>query len=198
MRYLKLDLHTHPFEALGFPSPSIDTVARIVRQVKRAGLDGIAITEHGESSYGLRAAEIAREYFPEVMIIPGVELEVGGIGPATHRHVVELYLGDRVFRFQVHLYDERPEILSTCQGIEVRNYLHKGMDEDLAMRLALKFNLLPLRNSDAHRLEEIGKCYNVISLEALYERSVLVNATRSITSLNAAKSLQDLDYASET
>jgi histidinol phosphatase-like PHP family hydrolase len=198
MRYLKLDLHTHPFEALGFPSPSIDTVARIVRQVKRAGLDGIAITEHGESSYGLRAAEIAREYFPEVMIIPGVELEVGGIGPATHRHVVELYLGDRVFRFQVHLYDERPEILSTCQGIEVRNHLHKGMDEDLAMRLALKFNLLPLRNSDAHRLEEIGKCYNVISLEALYERSVLVNATRSITSLNAVKSLQDLDYASAT
>ena len=188
MRYLKLDLHTHPFEALGFPSPSIDSVARIVRQIKRAGLDGIAITEHGERSYGLEAAEIAKEYFPEVIIIPGVELEVSGIGPATHRQVVELYLGDRVFRFQVHPYDERPEILSACQGIEVRNYVHRGMDEDLAMQLALKFNLLPLRNSDAHRLEEMGKYYNLLSLEVLYERGAPLNITKNCTSLNALKS----------
>jgi histidinol phosphatase-like PHP family hydrolase len=187
MRYLKLDLHTHPFEALGFPSPSIDVVAKIARQVKRAGLDGIAVTEHGERSYGFRAAEIAKEYFPEVIVIPGVELEVSGIGPATHRQVVELYLGNRVFRFQVHPYDERPEILSTCQGIEVRNYLHKRMDEDLAMQLALKFNLLPLRNSDAHRLEEIGKYHNVISLEVLYERSAPAGATKNTPS-NTAKS----------
>jgi len=187
MRYLKLDLHTHPFEALGFPSPSIDTVAKIVRQVKRAGLDGIAITEHEERSYGLEAAEIAKEYFPEVIIVPGVEFEVNGIGPATHRQVVELYLGDRVFRFQVHPYDERPEILLTCQGIEVRNYLHKGMDEDLAMQLALKFNLLPLRNSDAHRLEEIGKCYNVLSLEMLYERGASANVAGNSATSRALK-----------
>jgi hypothetical protein len=197
VKYLKLDLHAHPFEALGFPSPSIDAVAKIVRQVKRAGLDGIAITEHGESSYGLEAAEVAREYFPEVIIIPGVELEVSSIGPATHRHVVELYLGDRVFRFQAHLYDECPDILSSCQGIEVRNYLHKGMDEDLAMQLALKFDLLPLRNSDAHRLEEIGKCYNVISLEALYERSIPASATRSSTFINTARLPRDLGYTSK-
>jgi histidinol phosphatase-like PHP family hydrolase len=187
MKYLKLDLHAHPFEALGFPSPSIDAVAKIVRQIKRAGLDGIAITEHGERSYGFEAAEIAKEYFPEVIVIPGVELEMSGVGPATHRQIVELYLGDRVFRFQVHPYDERPEILSTCQGIEVRNYLHKKMDEDLAMQLALKFNLLPLRNSDAHRLEEIGKYYNVISLEALYERSALTNTTKGRASFSFTK-----------
>lgn len=172
MRYLKLDLHTHPFEALEFPSPSIDVVAQIVRQVKRAGLDGIAITEHEAASYGLKAAEIAREYFPEVIIIPGVEIEVGGIGPATHRQIVELYLGDKVFRFQVHPYDERPEILANCQGIEIKNYLHKEMDEELALQLASKFSLLPLRNSDAHRLEDIGKYYNVISLELLRSKSL--------------------------
>ncbi|MEM0320033.1 MAG: PHP domain-containing protein [Candidatus Nezhaarchaeales archaeon] len=172
MRYLKLDLHTHPFEALGFPSPSIDVVAKIIKQVRRLDLDGIAITEHGEASYGFKAAEIAREYFPEVIIIPGVEIEVSGIGPATHRQVVELYLGDRVFRFQVHPYDERPEILATCQGIEVKNYLHRGMDEELALQLASKFSLLPLRNSDAHKLEDIGKCYNVISLEILYSKGL--------------------------
>lgn len=172
MRYLKLDLHTHPFEALGFQSPSIDTMAKIIRQVKRVGIDGIAITEHGATSYGLEAAEIAKEYFPEVIIIPGVEIEISGIGPSTHRQVVELYLNDKVFRFQVHPYDERPEILATCQGIEVKNYLHKEMDEELALQLASKFGLLPLRNSDAHRLEDIGKYYNVISLEILYNKSL--------------------------
>ncbi|MEM0217830.1 MAG: PHP domain-containing protein [Candidatus Nezhaarchaeales archaeon] len=182
MRYLKLDLHTHPFEALGFPSPSIDVVAKIIRQVKRLGLDGIAITEHEEKSYGFKAAEIAREYFPEVIIIPGVEIEVNGIGPATHRQVVELYLDDKVFRFQVHPYDERPEILVTCQGIEIKNYLHKEMDEELALQLASKFSLLPLRNSDAHRLEDIGKHYNVVSLELLYSKSI---PRPSIASRNA-------------
>lgn len=171
MKYLKLDLHAHPFEAMGFPNPSLDSVAKIVKQIKRAGLDGIAITEHGTNFYGIKAAEIAREYFPEIVIIPGVELEVQGIGPSTHRQIVDLYLGDRVFRFQAHPYDERPQILVTCQGIEVRNYLHKGMDRELAEQLAIKFGLIPLRNSDAHRLEDIGKHYNVISLETLYEKA---------------------------
>ena len=171
MRYLKLDLHTHPFEAMGFPNPSIDTVARIVKQIKKMGLDGIAITEHGTAFYGFKAAEIAREYFPEVIIIPGVELDVDGIGPVAHRQVVELYIGDKVFRFQAHPYDERPEILATCQGIEIRNYLHRDMNESLAEQLASKFNLIPLRNSDAHRIEDIGKYYNVISLEILQKRA---------------------------
>ncbi len=170
MKYLKLDLHTHPFEAMGFPNPSIDTVARIVKQIKKMGLDGIAVTEHGTAFYGFKAAEIAKEYFPEIVIIPGVELDVDGIGPVTHRQVVELYLGDKVFRFQVHPYDERPEILATCQGIEIRNHLHKEMNQELAEQLASKFNLVPLRNSDAHRLEDIGKHYNIISIEILQKK----------------------------
>ena len=191
MKYLKLDLHTHPFEALGFPDPSIDVVAKIVRQVKRAGLDGIAITEHGDDSYGFKAAEIAKEYFPEIVVIPGVEIEINGFGPAVHRHVIELYLGDRIFRFQAHPYDERPEILWACQGIEVRNCLHKGMDEDLAMHLALKFDLLPLRNSDAHRLEEIGKYCNVISLEALCSRAIPRSSVESKVPLGISYASRD-------
>lgn len=171
MKYLKLDLHTHPFEAMGFPSPSVDAVAKIVKQIKRMGLDGVAITEHEISLYGFKAAEIAKEYFPEVLIIPGVEIDVNGVGPITHRHVVELYLEGRVFRFQAHPYDERLEILRDCQGIEIRNYLHKKMDKELAEQLALSLNLIPLRNSDAHKLEDIGKYYNILSIEMLYERA---------------------------
>ena len=170
MKYLKLDLHTHPFEAMGFPTPSIDTVARIVKQVKRRGLDGIAVTEHGTPFYGFKAAEIAKEYFPEVIIIPGCEFDVDGIGPPTRRQVVELYVDNVVFRFQAHPFDERPEILSMCQGIEIKNYLHKDMNGKLAMQLASKFNLLPLRNSDAHRLEDIGRYYNIISIDILKKR----------------------------
>ncbi|MDI9619449.1 MAG: PHP domain-containing protein [Candidatus Nezhaarchaeota archaeon] len=171
MRYLKLDLHTHPFEAMGFPDPSIDTVARIVRRVKESGLDGIAVTEHETPFYGFKAAEIAEEYFPEVIVIPGVELNVEGLSPVTHRQIVELYLGERVFRFQAHPYEECPDILALCQGIEVKNYLHKEMNSKLAEEAAAKLNLVPLRNSDAHRLEDLGKHYNIISVELLVDRS---------------------------
>jgi hypothetical protein len=44
---LKIDLHTHCREATACPTPTFEIVKRILAAVKRKGLDGIAVTEHG-------------------------------------------------------------------------------------------------------------------------------------------------------
>jgi len=163
---LKLDLHTHCYEALGFPEPSIDTVKLIIEAAKRKGLDGIAITEHYSKRYGLQSQEIAQKYLPEpFIIIPGQEIRV------YTQEIVELYLSqDKIFRFVAHPYNlygwERYDY--NVQGIEIDNYLHDGYIYKAGVeKLAAQKGLLLLRNSDAHNLEALGGFYNLISLEEI-------------------------------
>ena len=165
---LKLDLHTHPFETMGFPEPTIETVERIVKAIRRSGIDGIAITEHENREYGFKASKIASKHFKDVIIVPGWEVTVSEDGPEQARQIVEIFLDDgNVFRFQAHPQDERGYILRFCHEIEVYNSLHREVDTRFAERLAKRYGLLPLRNSDAHILERIGSCFNEISLEDL-------------------------------
>ena len=49
---IKIDLHTHCLEATGDPVPKISTVRNIVEQIKKRGLDGIAVTEHYTKDFG--------------------------------------------------------------------------------------------------------------------------------------------------
>jgi hypothetical protein len=160
---LKLDLHTHCYEALGFPEPSIETVRVIIEAAKKKGLDGLAITEHYSKRYGFLSRDIAQKNFSDsFIIIPGQETRV------YTQEVVELYLeGDRVFRFLAHPYTlygfERHEY--NIQGIEIDNHLHDGyIYREGVRRLAAQKRLLLLRNSDAHNLEALGSFYNLISL----------------------------------
>jgi len=176
-RTLRLDLHTHPFEAMGFPKPTLETVERIVKVIRRKEIDGIAITEHENSEYGFRASEITSKHFKDVIVIPGREITLPGDGPTQARQVVEIFLGGNVFRFQAHPLNERKEILRICHGIEVYNSLHREVDTSFAERLAKRYGLLPLRNSDAHILERIGNCFNEVSLEDLIRLTKKHNIT---------------------
>lgn len=165
---LKLDLHTHCFEAMNYAKPTLETVSRIVELVKARGLDGIAITEHKNSQYGFEAREILERHFnDEIIIIPGREIWVG------FHEVVELYLPDGfIFRFVPHPgfpWDSMP--LDRVQGIEIENCLH-SINPDLVRQAAEKHGLLLLRNSDAHTLDMIGSFYNEIDLEELSARAM--------------------------
>ena len=42
---LKLDLHTHVWEASSFETPSKETAYKVINQCKKVGIDGIAITD---------------------------------------------------------------------------------------------------------------------------------------------------------
>ncbi|MFQ5827507.1 MAG: PHP domain-containing protein [Dehalococcoidia bacterium] len=168
---LKLDLHTHCFEATGQRWLDVGVVERIVSQIKARGLDGIAVTEHDYKSYAFQFKEIVEKHFNgQVLIIPGQEIS---LWPAE---IAELYLPNNlVFRFIVHPgypptdYSRR---IDRVQGIEIDNALHNyQMDKKKIKRLAEEHDLLMLSNSDAHSVEDIGRFYNEVSLEELCARA---------------------------
>ena len=170
MKKLKLDLHTHCFEATRREA-DVSAVETIIKQVKARGLDGIAVTDHNYKSYGIQFKEIAEKHFKgQVLIIPGHEISMFSV------EIVELFLSDGVvFRFIAHpgypLWDYAYG-LDTVQGIEIENGMHTWQIDKVKVReVAEKHGLVLLANSDAHSVEDIGKFYNEISLEELYSRA---------------------------
>lgn len=172
---LKLDLHTHCMEATGMVAyPSIHLVRKIVDKIKNRGLDGIAITEHDDKDYGLRVKKIVDEYFDsQILIIPGREITVSQMGWAE---MVELFLPNgSTFRFLPHPSYPYPGDngfeydMNLLQGIEIGNALHdRQINKKKVKEISQKYNLILLKNSDAHTLDEIGSFHNEISLEELY------------------------------
>lgn len=151
-------------------TPTLAEVRDIVAAVKKRGLDGIAITEHGDRSYGFRVKEIVDRYFQnEVLIIPGQEVYSWPV------EIVELYLpGDVTFRFLAH--PGYPGDFTGCldgvQGIEISNALHGWhIDKEKVREIAQQRNLFLLSNSDAHNIADIGRYHNVIGMDQLLMRA---------------------------
>ncbi|MDY6054572.1 PHP domain-containing protein [Micrococcus sp.] len=67
MRAVRLDLHTHSTESDGTDAP-----ADVVRAAARAGLDGIALTDHDTTVGWEPAAQAARE--EGLLFVPGMEM----------------------------------------------------------------------------------------------------------------------------
>ena len=129
---LKLDLHTHVWEAFNFQPPSLSIAEKVVAQIKSKGIDGIAITDHLISRsftwgsppklFGLRHhplglqpgthdspahefRELVDSHFPgEVVILPGWEIEVRPpSNPFDEYQVSEIFLPEGgVFRIYCH------------------------------------------------------------------------------------------------
>lgn len=172
---LKLDLHTHCWEATGYSAPTVETVGRIVAQIKASGLDGIAITDHYKPQYGFKVREIVeRDFGNSVLIIPGAEVDW------RRDDVVELYLGENLtFRFLAHPghHGPLPSGADTIQGVEIDNDLHNWHINKNAVRaFAQKNDLLVLHNSDAHDLSRIGTFYNELSLDELRSRARIASS----------------------
>ena len=167
---LKLDLHTHTYEATGYHDPPVEVVKRIVDQIKIRRLDGIAVTEHHDKDYGFRVKEMVEQFFDnEVLIIPGQEIDIG-----WRQQEVELYLPNgSTFRFLAHPgYPSNGYTINDVQGIEIDNVMHEWeIDKSKVREVAEKHGLLLLSNSDAHYVSDIGRYYNEISLEELYARA---------------------------
>ena len=166
---IKIDLHTHCMEGTCDFIPRVETVKKIIEQIKKKGLSGVAVTEHCNKDYGFRVKEIADKYFPQegIIIIPGQEIHL-------HReHVVELFLRDRVFRFCAHPFfgngfdDFLDKEGGNIHGIEIKNGSWQ-LQEDRVREVAGRYNLLLLENSDAHSVRDIASHYNEIDLEDLY------------------------------
>ncbi len=167
---LKLDLHTHPFEASHFERASVSTVGKLLDAIVAKGLDGIGVTEHFSLKYGMEVKRIADEHFPDagVLLIPGHEIEMEG------QEVVELYLANgTIFRFLAHPGHPRQTIFidERFHGIEYQNGMHNWhINKPAVKKIAEEKDLMILTNSDAHYLDQIGVYYNEIDLDELTQK----------------------------
>ena len=180
---LKLDLHTHVWEAFNFQPPSLEIAEKVVRQIKNAGIDGIGITDHHNKDWSFEFRELVEQHFPgEVVIIPGWEIEVRPEqNPFAEYQVAELFLPPMdgreggVFRTYCHPGYYSPETLieQDIHAIEIDNYIHNWhIRKPLVREKANIYGLMVTEVSDAHNLENIGLRYTEVDLKELYERAM--------------------------
>lgn len=153
--------------------PGVDLVKKIVQKVIDRGLDGIAITEHDDKDYGYRVKKIIEENLDnQILVIPGREITVM---EAAWAEMVELFLPDgSVFRFLPHPSYPYPGDegfgydTDLLHGIEIGNALHDGqINKEKVEKIAKRYGLVMLQNSDAHTLDAIGSRHTDISLAEL-------------------------------
>ena len=176
---LKLDLHTHVWEAFNFAPPSVAIAEKVVAQIKSMGIDGIGITDHHNKEWGMEFRELVEKHFPgQVHILPGWEIEIRpAANPFAEYQVAELFLpgGGGVFRTYCHPGYYSPEILiePDIHAIEIDNYIHNWhIRKDQVAEIASEHDLMLMEVSDAHNLENIGLRYTEVELDDLYARAV--------------------------
>ncbi|MBI4202221.1 MAG: hypothetical protein HY532_03795 [Chloroflexi bacterium] len=174
---LRLDLHTHIWEASGFQEPNLDWAAKVVEQCKERGIDGIAITEHKILDHSFTYKRIIEEHFPgQLLVFPGWEIEEHfSTNYFQTREVGEFLLPNgRVFRNYCHPgHPSRVIELDRVQSIEIDNRLHNWhIDKKKVEEIAQEHGLLLTKVSDAHNVEDIGKNYIEVELEDLCTRAL--------------------------
>ena len=174
---VKLDLHTHIWEAFNFQPPSLSMAERVVGQVKRRGIDGIAITDHHNKEWAFEFRDLVERHYPgEIIIIPGWEIEVRPAeNPFAEYQVAELFLpGGGVFRSYCHPGYYSPDIVieRNVHAIEIDNYIHNWhIRKAQVAEVARAHGLLVLEVSDAHSIDDVGLRYTEVDLEELYRRA---------------------------
>ena len=174
---VKLDLHTHIWEAFNFQPPSLDIAEKVLGQIKAKHIDGIAITDHHNKDWAFEFRDLVYRHFPgEAIIIPGWEIEVRPPeNPFDEYQVSELFLDDGgVFRIYCHpgYYSPRILIDDSIHAIEIDNYIHNWhIRKPQVAKIADEHGLMLVEVSDAHNLENIGLRYTEVEIEELYRRA---------------------------
>lgn len=181
---LRLDLHVHTVRS----NDAHTRTNELVPNIRRNGLDGLAITDHNA---------IAQEIPDGAIIVPGVEISsldghIIGLGLSTP--IPRDLPADETIRqirdqggvsIVAHPYDlfrsaVSPESLTeTPDAIEVVNsasFLH-SMTWKRAKTFAIKKNLSQTGGSDSHIPQTIGRAFTVIESESEEVESIL-NAIR--------------------
>jgi hypothetical protein len=178
---IKLDLHTHPIEALkekmgisGILDINQEVVLTIVKAVKSAGLDGIAITERNNFNQGwVFGLEFTEQFNQEdLLILPGVEMDYRGQQylsiyiPERCRRKIPLFRGKEWFLILAHpgFYhplDMRKQIEIDIDAVEGGS-IHG--DFAFAGTISQQKNIPIIKSSDALKLEDIGRNYTEVEI----------------------------------
>ncbi len=180
-RKLKLDLHTHPVEALrdkmhikGIHDINLEVAEAVVKAIKSAGLDGIAVTEHNNFNHGLSLSLTILDNFrhEKLIILPGSEIDYNGqqflqiYVPDYIRRQVPFFQGREWFYILAHPGHYNPFDINQFarldfDGVEVES-LHGNFS--LAEEVSSERGIPVVKSSDAHNLNDLG--FRFIELES--------------------------------
>ncbi|HXZ37172.1 MAG TPA: PHP domain-containing protein [Thermodesulfobacteriota bacterium] len=194
---MRVDLHIHTRPKS--PCSAIDPSA-LLQEARRAGLDGICLTEHqnpwspGEVEELMKAGGIRVFQGNEIttnqgdILVFGYDRDVKGVVPIQDlRKEVEpvggLMIAAHPFRgfllfgiSQLQLDLEQAckrSVFQHVDGLEIHNCKVTDPENDMARRVAERLGLLGVAGSDAHRLDEVGKCVTIFEREVRAEQELI-------------------------
>jgi predicted metal-dependent phosphoesterase TrpH len=194
---MRVDLHIHTRPKS--PCSAIDPPA-LLEAAAQAGLDGICLTEHQNPWSSEEVSVLARRkgicvfqgneittnqgdilvfgFDPDpkgVVPIQDLRKEVeaaGGLMIAAHPFRGFLLFGITQLQLDVEQASKRT-VFQHVDGLEVHNCKVTDPENDMARRVAERLGLLGVAGSDAHRLDEVGRCVTVFEREIRTERELV-------------------------
>lgn len=179
---MRLELHAHSHYSRGskLPTEGISSPRDIIRTAKRIGLQGVALTDHNVIK-GWKEARIEAKKL-RLLFIPGIEIS------SREGHIIALGITEHVPRnlsidetverihelgglaVAPHPFDIKGdgvrEAFVKADAAEVFNSLNLDRFSNWVMRK--KVGSFPATvGSDAHTLEMIGKCINMVDAHTL-------------------------------
>jgi predicted metal-dependent phosphoesterase TrpH len=175
--------------------------ADLAEEARRIGLDGLCLAEHDamwdpdeveqlardSGIVILRANEVSTNHGHVLVFgydekIPGVlavfeELSAevaraGGLTVVSHPFRGFLLFGVAEFQMSVEEACERT-VFQHVDGVEILNGMVREQGNDMARRVAERLNLVGVAGSDAHRLDELGRCVTILEREISTEQELI-------------------------
>jgi len=165
------------------------------------GLDGVCLAEHdamwdpdeaadlaGDSGILiLRANEVSTNHghvlvfgYEEkiegvLAVLEELRAEVtraGGLTIVSHPFRGFLLFGVAEFQMSVEDASERT-VFQHVDGVEILNGMVREQGNDMARRVAERLDLIGVAGSDAHRLDEVGRCVTILEREISNEQELV-------------------------
>ena len=195
---MRIDLHVHTKR---HSACSMIEPADLAEQARRIGLDGLCLAEHDamwdpdeveqlardSETLLLRANEVSTNHghvlvfgYQEkiegvLAVLEELSAEVsraGGLTIVSHPFRGFLLFGMAEFQMSVEEACERT-VFKHVDGVEILNGMVREQGNDMARRVAERLNLIGVAGSDAHRLDELGRCVTVFEREIRSEQELI-------------------------
>jgi len=192
---LDLHIHTRPRSACSAIDPP-----ELIKEARRAGLDGFCLTEHQrlwtpqelEAISGERGLRIIqgneittnqgdvlvfgyKEDIKGVVMIQDLRQEVkkaGGLMIAAHPFRGFLLFGITQLRMDLEQACRRT-VFQYVDAVEILNCKVTDPENEMARQVAERLGLLGVAGSDAHRLDEVGGCVTILERDVRTEQELM-------------------------
>jgi predicted metal-dependent phosphoesterase TrpH len=192
---LDLHIHTRPRSSCSLIDPK-----ELLVEARRAGLDALCLTEHQHRWDPKDVEALSREGgvsifqgneittnqgdilvfgYPEdikgVVAIQDLRREVqkvGGLMIVAHPFRGFLLFGITQLRMDVEQACRRA-VFQQVEGVETLNCKVTDPENEMARKVAERLGLLAMAGSDAHRLDEIGRCVTILQRNVRTERELI-------------------------